>query len=73
MLITKENIYFKVFYSTERQRGSQRDKAIHHSQLQTGKAHAKHRFCGRFHGQLGKYMYKVVSAPKIMKPITDHV
>lgn len=73
MLITEENIYFKVLYSTERQRSKQRDKAIHHSQLKIGKAHAKHRFCGRFHGQLGKYTYKVDPALKIMKPITDHV
>lgn len=73
MLITEENIYFKVFYSTERQKGKQRDKAIHHHQLKIGKAHAKHKFCGKFHGKLGKYTCKVTSAPKIMKPITGHV
>lgn len=69
MSITEENN----FILTEKQRSIQCDKAIHHSQLKIGKAHANHGLCGRFHGQLGKYMYKMDPAQKITKPITDHV
>lgn len=73
MSSTEKNNFLKYFILTERQRSKQRDKVIHHSQLKIGKAHAKHRLCGRFHGQLGKYMYKMDPAQKITRPITDHV
>jgi hypothetical protein len=66
-------MFLSIFIPTEKQRSTQHDKAIYHSQFKIGKAHAKHRLCGRFHGQLGKYMYKADPAQKITKPITDHV
>lgn len=34
--------FFKAFASTEGQRSKRRDKAIHHSQLKIGHAHARH-------------------------------
>lgn len=73
MSITEGNNFLKYFILAEKQRSTQHDKAICHSQLKIGKAHAKHGLCGRFHGQLGKYMYKMDPAQKITKPITDHV
>lgn len=73
MSITEGNNFLKYFILTEKQRSTQHDKAIHHSQLQIGKAHAKHGLRRRFHGQLGKYMYKTDPAQKITEPITDHV
>lgn len=73
MSITEGNNFLKYFILAEKQRSTQHDKAIYHSQLKIGKAHAKHGLCGRFHGQLGKYMYKMDPAQKITKPITDHV
>lgn len=40
-------------------------KAIHHRQLNTGQAHARHGLRGRFHAQLGKYMEKMDPAPRL--------
>lgn len=73
MSITEETNFLKHLILAERQGSKQHDKAIYHSQLKIGKAHAKHRLWGRFHGQLGKYMYKMDPTTKITKPITDHV
>lgn len=69
----EKKIFEKYFVLTERQRSKRHDKAIHHSQLKIGTAQAKHGLCGRFHGQLGKYMYQMNPARKITRPITDHV
>lgn len=70
MLLTEENICFKYFTLQRDREESSMIKSFIIVSLKLAKLMPI--FCGRFHGQLGKYTYKMDPAPKITKPITDY-